>query len=65
MLLVSLTPPGASPKSFQLLLRVSDSASSDPTMAAQVAEWAVLMATPRRASILINEWVSLWDHLTV
>ena len=28
-------------------------------------EWSVLMATPRQASILISEWVSLWDHCMV
>ena len=50
---------------------------SKTTVAAQIAEWPVLMCDPRkskyfilfyfilRASILINEWVSLWTHCTV
>ena len=38
---------------------------SKTTMAAQVTEWPVLMCDPGLASILINEWVSLWDHCTV
>ena len=38
---------------------------SKTTVAAQVAEWPVLMCDPGQTSILINEWVSLWDHCTV
>ena len=38
---------------------------SKTTVAAQVTEWPVLMCDPGLASILINEWVSLWDHCTV
>ena len=38
---------------------------SKTTVAAQVAEWPVLMCDPGWTNILINEWVSLWDHCTV
>ena len=38
---------------------------SKTIVAAQVTEWTVLMCDPGQANILINEWVSLWDHCTV
>ena len=67
VLLVSLTPPGVTPESFQLALPCLGFClrQSKTTVAAQVAEWPVLMCDPGRTSVLINEWVSLWDHCTV
>ena len=67
MLFVSLTPPGATPESFQLVLRVSDSASGNlrPPWLLTLLSGQFFCVTPGRASILINEWVSLWDHCTV
>lgn len=60
MLLVSLTPPGVTPELFQPVLRVLDSAFGNQRLL-----WLLrslngqhLRATPREASILINEWVS-------
>ena len=67
MLLVSSTPPGVTPESFQLVLHVSDSASSNlrPAWLLNSRNGQFLRATPWRPSILINEWVSLWAHCTV
>ena len=61
VLLVSVTPPGASPESFQLLLRVSNSASSNLRLPCLLRSLngQLLCVTPRRTSLLINEWVSL------
>ena len=33
------------------------------TVAAQVAKWPIVIVTPGRASVLINEWVSLVAQL--
>ena len=38
---------------------------SKTTVAAQMAEWSVLMCHPGRASSLISEWISLWDHCMI
>ena len=67
MLLVSSTPTGVTPESFQLILRVSDSASGNlrPPWLLRLLNGQFLCATPGRASILINEWVFLCDHCTV
>ena len=67
VLLVSLTPPGVTPESFQLILCVLDSASGNlrPPWLLRSLNGQFLCATPRRASILINEWVSLCDHCVV
>ena len=67
MLLVSLPPPGVTPELFQLVLRVSDSASGNlrPLWLLRSPNGQFVCATPRQANILINEWVSLWDHCTV
>ena len=66
VLLVSLTPPGVTPESFQLVLRVSDSASGNvrPPWLLRSLNGQFLHATPRWASVLIDECVSLWDHCT-
>ena len=66
MLFVSLTPPGVTPESFHLVLRVLDSASGNlrpPWLLAFLN--GQFCVTPGGASILINEWVSLWDNCTV
>ena len=65
VLFVSLTPPGVTPESFHLILRVLDSASGNLR-----PPWLLMFlngqfcVTPGGASILINEWVSLQDHCT-
>ena len=66
MLLVSLTPPRVTPESFQLVLHVSDSASGNlrPPWLLRSLNGQFLCAAPGQASVLINEWVSLWDHCT-
>ena len=48
VLLVSLTPPGVTPESFQLALPCLGFClwQSKTTVAAQVAEWPVLMCDP-------------------
>ena len=67
MLPVSLTPPRVTPESSQLGLRVSDSASRDlrPPWLLRWLNGQFFCVTPRWASVLINEWVSLWDHCMV
>ena len=67
VLLVSLIPPGVTPESFQLILRVLDSASCNPRPLCllRLLNGQFLCATPGWASILINKWVSLWHHCTV
>jgi len=67
VLLVSLTLPGVTPESFQLVLFVSDSASSNlrPPCLLRSLNGQFLCATPGWASILINECVSLWAHWTM
>ena len=67
VLLVSSTPTGVTPESFQLVLRVSDSASSNlrPPWLLRSLNGQFLCETPGQASILISEWVSLWDHCMV
>ena len=67
MLPVSLTPPRVTPESSQLGLRVSDSASRDlrPPWLLRWLNGQFFCMTPRWASVLINEWVSLWDHCMV
>ena len=64
MLLVSLTPPGITPESFQLILRVSGSASGNlrPPWLLRSLNGQFLSATLGWASVFINEWVSLWDR---
>ena len=64
---VSLTPPRVTPESSQLGLRVSDSASRDlrPPRLLRWLNGQFLCVTPRWASVLINEWVSLRDHCMV
>ena len=60
MLLVRLTPPGVTPELFQLILCVLDSGSGNlrPPWLLRSLNGQLLCATPREASILINEWVS-------
>ena len=67
MLLVSLILPPVTPELFQLILHVLDSASSNlkPPWLLRSLNGQFLCVTPGQASILINEWVSLWDHCTV
>ena len=54
-------------KSFQLLFCVSDSASGNLRLLwlLRSLNGQFLSVTPGWASILINEWVSLWDHFMV
>ena len=67
MLAVCLTPPGVTPESFQLVLRVLDSASGNvrPPWLLRSLNGQFLCATPGRASILINEWGFLRNHCMV
>ena len=60
-------PPGVTPESFQPVFRVLNSASGHgtPPWLLRSLNGQFLCATPGRASILINEWVSLWDQCTV
>lgn len=60
MLLVSLTPPVVTPELFQPVLRVFDSAFGNQRLLwlLRSLNGQPLRATPREASILINEWVS-------
>ena len=64
MLLVSLSPSGVTPGSLQPILRGSDSASGNlrPPWLLRSLNGQFLSATLGWASILINEWISLWDH---
>ena len=61
VLLVSLSPPGVTPESFQLVLHVSDSAYGNLRLPCLLRSLngQLLCVTPRRTSLLINEWVSL------
>ena len=67
MLLVSLTSPGVTSDSFQVVLCVSDSASSNlrPPWLLRSLNDQFSCVTPGWASVLINVWVSLWDHCMV
>ena len=68
MLLVSLPPPGVTAEWLQLVTHVSDSASGNlrPPWLLRSLNGQFSCVTPlRRASILINECVSPWDHCTV
>ena len=67
MLLVSLTSPRVTPDSFQLVLRVLDSVSSNlrPPWLLPSLNGQFSCVTPGWASVLINVWVSLWDHCMV
>ena len=67
MLLVSLTPPGVTPESFHPVLRVSDSAYGNlrPSWLLRSLNGQFFCVTLGWARILINEWVSPWDHCTV
>ena len=55
------------PRVISALLYVSDSASSNlrPPWLLRLLNGQFLCATPGRANILINEWVSLLDHCMV
>ena len=55
------------PVSFQIVLHVSQSASSNlrHTVADRSLNGQFLCAAPRGASVLINEWFSQWGHCAV
>ena len=67
VLLMSLTPPGVTPESFQLVLHVSDYASSNirPPWLLWSLNFQFLSTTPQRVCILVNERLSQCDHCTV
>ena len=66
VLLVSLTPLGITLESFQLsYVSVSPFGNLKPPQVLGSLNGQFLSATPGRASVLINEWVSLWDHCTI